>query len=198
MTRCKRSLQAVVFGVLAFSTLEARTEEEQSTFKAGVIELTKLFADMRQAIKQSVIKPAERDQALRYLRRLSRDLEVLAVQKDSFAREVQFTKLPASHGQLEPDAQELIRAVKQVQESLLDTFRALPDEFSGAASEVRRKLDLSLNRKLDSLQGIATFAGSSGQSREDIVADVKNDARLARDLREEVDRFRAHIAASPE
>ena len=188
---------AIVVGLLAQGkTTKPEAESTQvSKFRSGLQDAANLFRDARGIVREVLIAPAQRDQASRYLHRLSTSLEILALQKGDFAREVASAKFDKDNPDLVDAAQSVRNAIWNVQRLLVDVFGTFPDRFRTSAAAAREKLDLGLNSKLESLERVAGFLGISTNNRELILAELKKDMADARSLRAEVDKLLAELDA---
>jgi hypothetical protein len=181
--------------LLVYTTLICAAADETS-FRAAILDGIRLFSDIRRVVRESVIKPAEHDQALRYLRRLSYCLDALAQEKDNFASEVRKAKWPGDQHVLLDEAHDVIASVWRVEHTLARVFEALPDSFRVRGGTVQSKLEASLNSKLESLEAVARFVGASSPSRESILNELKKDADATRKLKDEVDALIVELDAS--
>ena len=85
------------------------------------------------------------------------------------------------------EAYDLRDSLSKTQSSLHEVFGALPDKFRKRGSALQDGLQLGLSSKLESVERVAEFVGTQNASQKSIVEELKEDARIARSLKGEVD-----------
>ena len=155
----------VLLIVLAALPVPTTAAGREPSLGAVFTEAGEVFTNLRKTVKQVVIEPAERDQALRYLRRLSYRLAVLAQEKDNFAIEMINAKWPGDQRTILAQAHDLTDSLWKVKRSLIETFDSLPDTFRRQGGKIQESLNLGLNSKLESLEKVAEFVGAPTVSR---------------------------------
>jgi hypothetical protein len=137
--------------------------------------------------RELIVKPAKRDQAVRYLKRLSNRLEALTLAKEEFAHELADAKWPEDRDRVENRAREVQDQVWQVRRAIGDFFETLPPENAAKGSEIQEQLRQGLGKKWNSLEEIKKNLQLKTASRDEIFEDADELARKAAALKSIVD-----------
>ena len=178
----------ILSALLLTLTVGNAAEGKQSRFKDALLEGIKLFEDIRKAIHNSVIQPAEQDQALRYLRNLSAEnspswrikrTNLLSPLRSRFRCQVEVTCMPTHIA--------LLRRYDQCRRSLKTSSVPYPTNFAG--DQLQEKLDIAPAAQSWNLRSqIRHFVTlAAGTSIKEMAQTCKADAKIARRLKLEVD-----------
>jgi hypothetical protein len=168
---------------------------EKAPLHEGLESATMLFGELRKHFRDVLVEPVARDQASRYLARLSKLLQDIASHKEDFTHELINASLPRDYASLREKAHILEDDVSKMQHALEDFFQPMPLSWKSRGGEIQKKLFLNLSGKWQRLNDIARELNMPNAVPADLVAESRQLVALTLDLKASVDALISELAS---